>query len=180
MSRPFPAVCYRFHKILETPHSFLCTFEPSSIQDVGPPFHPDYARLLRNRLAWSLPSRPPPPPAPISLAQPFSDPRYFHPHPSSAGAGYAASPVLRFPISPQPITKLQDRIAASVAQLRTENPTTPIPIDLLTTSSSGLDLDITPAAAQFQTNTKSAYVVTRNVSVGVFWECSLPRVLNPS
>jgi K+-transporting ATPase ATPase C chain len=82
-------------------------------------------------------------------AQPFSDPRYFHPRPSSAGTGYEASQSSGSNLAPTN-HQLQDRITTAATQLRAENPTAPIPIDLLTPSGSGLDPDITPAAAQFQ------------------------------
>jgi K+-transporting ATPase ATPase C chain len=45
---------------------------------------------------------------------------------------------------------LIDRVNASVAQYKSDNPNQPVPIDLVTTSGSGLDPDITPAAAEFQ------------------------------
>jgi potassium-transporting ATPase KdpC subunit len=45
---------------------------------------------------------------------------------------------------------LIDRVKDDAAKLAAENPNTPVPIDLLTTSASGLDPDITPAAALFQ------------------------------
>ena len=45
---------------------------------------------------------------------------------------------------------LIDRVNASVKQLQPTNPSTPIPVDLVTTSGSGLDPDISPAAAEFQ------------------------------
>ncbi len=83
------------------------------------------------------------------LAQPFSDPRYFHPRPSSAGTGYDASQSSGSNLAPTN-HQLPDRITTAATQLRAENPTTPIPIDLLTASGSGLDPDVTPAAAQFQ------------------------------
>ncbi len=84
------------------------------------------------------------------IGQPFSGPGYFHSRPSAAGAaGYDASASggsQLGPTNPQLIT----RVNGDVAKLQAENPGTPIPIDMVTTSASGLDPDITPAAAEFQ------------------------------
>jgi len=83
------------------------------------------------------------------IAQPFSSPRYFHPRPSNAGNGYDAgnSGGTNYASTNQ---KLIERVRADAAALRQENPSEPIPVDLLTTSASGLDPDISPAAAEFQ------------------------------
>ena len=84
------------------------------------------------------------------LAEPFSSPGYFHPRPSAAGTnGYDATNSGGTNWGPTN-QKLIDRIKSDVATLRAENPGKPIPVDLVTTSASGLDPDITPAAAEFQ------------------------------
>jgi K+-transporting ATPase ATPase C chain len=83
------------------------------------------------------------------IAQPFTSPRYFHPRPSAAGNGYDAanSGGTNYASTNQ---KLIERVRADAASLHEQNPNQPIPVDLLTTSASGLDPEISPAAAEFQ------------------------------
>jgi K+-transporting ATPase ATPase C chain len=84
------------------------------------------------------------------IGQPFTAPGYFWSRPSAAGsAGY--DPTASGGSNLGPTNKaLQDRVNASVQTLQPTNPGTPIPADLVTTSGSGLDPDISPASAEFQ------------------------------
>jgi len=84
------------------------------------------------------------------IAQPFSAPGYFHPRPSAAGNnGYDATNSGGSNYGPTN-QKLIDRVKQDVAAAQAENPTRPVPIDMVTTSASGLDPHITPANAEFQ------------------------------
>jgi potassium-transporting ATPase KdpC subunit len=83
------------------------------------------------------------------LAQSFTSDRYFHPRPSAAGNGYDASASGGSNLA-QSNAKLVERIQSDINKLGAENPGKPVPIDLVTTSGSGLDPDITPDAAFFQ------------------------------
>jgi len=83
------------------------------------------------------------------IGQAFSGPTYFHSRPSAAGYGYQADNSNGTQLGPTN-HQLTDRVKTDAAALQAENPNTPVPIDLVTTSASGLDPDITPAAAAFQ------------------------------
>ena len=83
------------------------------------------------------------------IGQPFTGPGYFHSRPSAAGNGYDAANSGGTNFAPTN-QKLIDRVKQDVESLRSESAGKPIPIDLITTSASGLDPHISPAAADFQ------------------------------
>ena len=95
------------------------------------------------------------------IGQEFKDDKYFHGRPSATVAPDPADSSKTVPApynaanssasNAGPTSKaLIERVQADVDKLKAENPNTPVPIELVTTSASGLDPDISPAAASFQ------------------------------
>lgn len=83
------------------------------------------------------------------IGESFSSPGYFHGRPSAAGAGYDAANSAGTNVGPTS-RKLVDAVKTAVAAAQKENPSAPVPIDLVTSSASGLDPHLSPAAALFQ------------------------------
>ena len=83
------------------------------------------------------------------IGQNFTSDRYFHGRPSAAGNGYDAANSGGSNLA-QSNAALVDRINGAVAAYQKQNPGKPVPIDMVTTSASGIDPDISPAAALYQ------------------------------
>jgi K+-transporting ATPase ATPase C chain len=94
------------------------------------------------------------------IAQSFTSDKYFHPRPSAAGNGYDATASGGSNLA-QSNKTLVMRIQGDIDKLAAQNPGKPVPIDLVTTSASGLDPDITPDAAFYQA---SRVAKARNLS----------------
>ncbi len=87
------------------------------------------------------------------IGQTFTGDTYFNSRPSNAGTGYDASSSGGSNLAPTSkalIDRVQASVAAEQADSAAQNNSTPVPIDLVTASASGLDPDITPAAAYYQ------------------------------
>lgn len=83
------------------------------------------------------------------IGQQFSSTGYFHSRPSGAGTGYDAASSGSPNLGPTNATLIA-RVQGDADRLQAENPGAAIPLDLLTTSGSGLDPHISPEAAEFQ------------------------------
>jgi potassium-transporting ATPase KdpC subunit len=83
------------------------------------------------------------------IGQAFSSAGYFRSRPSAAGTGYDAANSAGTNLGPTN-EKLVDAVKAAVDAAKQENPAVPVPVDLVTSSASGLDPHISPAAAEFQ------------------------------
>jgi K+-transporting ATPase ATPase C chain len=84
------------------------------------------------------------------IGQPFKGAGYFHSRPSAAGSGYDATASGGTNLGPTSKQLFEEQVKGRARELRAENPNTEIPVDLITSSGSGLDPHISPAAADFQ------------------------------
>ena len=84
------------------------------------------------------------------IGQSFTGAAYFHSRPSAAGTGYDATASNGTNLGPTSSQLLETNVKNAAAAAQADNPDSPIPVDLVTSSASGLDPHISPAAAEFQ------------------------------
>jgi K+-transporting ATPase ATPase C chain len=84
------------------------------------------------------------------IGQAFTGAGYFHSRPSAAGPGYDATASNGTNLGPTSSQLFETNVKAAAAAAQADNPDTPIPVDLVTSSASGLDPHISPASAEFQ------------------------------
>ena len=112
------------------------------------------------------------------IGQLFDDPRYFWGRPSAAGVGYDGMASAGSNLGPTSST-LVERVTAEVDRLKAANGDAPIPVDLVTSSASGLDPDISPAGAAYQVARVAAArgIPTANVEAAVARHTEGPLLL---
>lgn len=122
---------------------------PALVTGLAQGLFPDQAHgsLIRSQTGEVIGSR--------LIGQGFSGPGYFHPRPSAAGAGWDAAASSGSNLGPT-AKPLIERVKQGVAAARQGAPDLPVPVDLVTASGSGLDPDLSPAAAYFQVNRVAA------------------------
>jgi K+-transporting ATPase c subunit len=111
------------------------------------------------------------------IGQPFNGPGYFHSRPSAAGNGYDGTSSGGTNLGPTSKKLIDQMVKPAAEQSHAENPNTLVPVDLITTSSSGLDPHITPAAAEFQV---PRVAKERGLELTVDEEAVCPRVSLPA
>ena len=125
------------------------------------------------------------------IGQAFSKPQYFWGRPSAAGvtdenpAGYDANSSAGSNLGPTN-QKLIERVTAAVDALKAANGDKPIPVDLVTTSASGLDPDVSPEGAEYQvarvakarnmTEDNVRAALKRHTEQPLLWFMGQPRV----
>jgi K+-transporting ATPase ATPase C chain len=119
------------------------------------------------------------------IGQGFGSPGYFRSRPSAAGMGYDAANSAGSNLGPTN-KKLVDAVKANVEAAKKENPTAPVPVDLVTTSASGFDPHMSPAGVEFQvprvarergiSETDVRRLVTANTAGRTFGFFGEPRV----